>query len=96
MCSSDLKKGLKRGGNCTHCKRRANLAAEVPCTSMPIRNNCYRYGSLCARSDRALHGILVRESGALMGAASYAGMGHFPAHRFTSATITLFVLTADK
>jgi hypothetical protein len=63
---------------------------------MAVRNYCYCHGSLSTGSDHALHGVLVRNSGALMGAAAYAGMGHFPAHRFTSATITLFVLAADK
>src|ERR1700730_8966330 len=71
-----------------HGERGANLAAEVPRASVAVRHNCHRHGSLRSWSDDALHGILVGESGALMGAASYARVGYFPAHRFTSATTT--------
>src|ERR1700732_936209 len=82
------KESLQVGGHGAHGERGANLAAEVPRASVAVGHNCHRYGSVRSWSDDALHGILVGESGALMGAASYARVGYFPAHRFTSATTT--------
>src|SRR5580704_16714508 len=90
------KESLQVGGHGAHGERGANLAAEVPRASVAVRHNCHRHGSLRSRRDVALHSILVRESGALMGAASYARVGHFPAHRFTSATITYSCLWPTK
>src|ERR1700722_12790008 len=82
------KKALQCGGDCAHGEGRANLAAEVSRASVAVGDNCHRHSSLRSWSHGALHGILVGKSGALMGAAAYAGVGYFPAHRFTSATIT--------